>query len=483
VDCADSLDHVTIRLELVTSGDEFFMAFKKIKMILQKFPFIKTNKKDSLKHFVYVVLTRRILLVTLLFSLVLSAIVHISVNNDLYDRVFVIAHNRFETLRARTNEYREKEGVSLQQAMDQAINALSLIQYDKSSGNFVYYQINSLDEGTLIDRYDDNYPDIDRVKRYIADTLFQFPKDGGALHEIIKLDGHSYVHLVMPLYNTTGNLIGHLRTMFSLTQSTMDQLKDEVYATVFYAVLIVILTTAILYPVIIHLTRKLAAFSIDLLDSNIETLQVLGNAIAKRDSDTNSHNYRVTIIAVRLAEKVNLPNQQIKSLIKGAFLHDVGKIGISDNILLKPGKLTESEFALMKTHVEKGLEIINRSQWLSDAKDVVGGHHEKYDGSGYPHSLRSNQIPINARIFAISDVFDALTSQRPYKKAFTFEETMKIVMEKSGTHFDPELIDHFKLVSARLYQELINKDDRALQEILNGIIQKYFSTGIDSLSY
>ncbi|GKS69246.1 hypothetical protein W03_12500 [Nitrosomonas sp. PY1] len=458
------------------------MDFRKIKW-LQETPLMKLRKQDSLKHFIYVVLTRRILLVTLLFSLALSAIVHISVNNSLYEHVFITAHDRFETLRARTNEYRENDGVSLQQAVDLAINALSAIQYDKSIGNFVHYQINSLSEGILVDRYDNDYPYIDKVKQHIADTQFQFSEDTGTLHEIIKFDDRSYVHLIMPLYNKTGDLIGHLRAMFALTQATMDRLKNEVYATIFYAVLIVILTTAILYPVIIHLTRRLVAFSIDLLDSNIETLQVLGNAIAKRDSDTNSHNYRVTIIATRLAEKINLPDQQIESLIKGAFLHDVGKIGISDNILLKPGKLTESEFTLMKTHVEKGLEIIKRSKWLTDAKDVVGGHHEKYDGSGYPHNLKSNQIPINARIFAISDVFDALTSKRPYKKAFTFEETMKIIIEKSGSHFDPELIKHFTLIAAELYQELSDKNDEALRKILNDIIQEYFSTGIDSLSY
>lgn len=458
------------------------MDIRKMKWLQKPF-FIKPSKKDSLKHFVYVVLTRRILLVTVLFSTVLSVIVHISVNNGLYEHVIKTAHDRFETLRARANEYRKEEGVSLQQAVDQAINALSPIQYDKSIGDFVHYQISSLNEDILVDRYDNDYPYINSVKRHIADTQFQFSEDTGTLHEIIELDNRSYVHLIMPLYDEAGNLLGHLRAMFSLTQATMDRLKSEVYVTVFYAVLIVMLTTAVLYPVIINLTRKLAAFSIDLLDSNIETLQVLGNAIAKRDSDTNSHNYRVTIIATRLAEKINLPSQQIESLIKGAFLHDVGKIGISDNILLKPGKLTESEFALMKTHVEKGLEIINRSRWLADAKDVVGGHHEKYDGSGYPHNLKSNQIPINARIFAISDVFDALTSKRPYKKAFTFEETMRIIVEKNGTHFDPELIDHFTLIAAELYQELIDKNDRALRKILNDIIQKYFSTGIDSLSY
>lgn len=442
-----------------------------------------SKKNKSLKYFVHVVLARRILTVTILFSLILSIIVHTRVNDDIYERVLITAHDRIETLRARTNEYLEKEGVTLQQAVDQAIDALSRIHYDQSIGNFVFYQISTIDDGVLANKYSADHSDIDDVKQYIDETAPDVLKNPKVSREIVHLDSGSYVYLIMPLYDKAGDLIGKLRAMFKLTQATMNALKNQVYAAVFYAIVIVMLTTAILYPVIINLTRKLVNFSVDLLDSNLQILQVLGGAIAKKDSGTNAHNYRVTIIATRLAEKINLPSQQIESLIKGAFLHDVGKIGIPDNILLKPGKLDEAEFAFMKTHVEKGLEIIGRSTWLTNAKDVVGSHHEKYDGSGYPKGLGSEQIPINARIFAISDVFDALTSKRPYKRAYSFEETMKILVEKSGTHFDPQLVNQFKLIAAEVYQELNDKNDEALRKILNNVIQKYFSTGLETLSY
>lgn len=444
---------------------------------------MRINKNNSLKHFVYVVLARRVLVVAILLSFVLAVIVHNAAKDNIYEHVLITAHDRIETLRARTNEYLVNEDVTLNQALHQAIDALSHIQYDKSIGNFVFYQISILDENTVVSEYNSNYPYIDNVKRYINDTPLHLQNNKVVSKEIVQLDDGSYVHLIMPLHNRAGSPIGHLRTMFLLTKSTVNALTNQVYMTVFYAILIVLLTSAVLYPVIINLTRKLVNYSVDLLDSNLEILQVLGGAIAKRDSDTNAHNYRVTIIAARLAEKINLPSHQIQSLIKGAFLHDVGKIGIPDSILLKPGKLTASEITLMKTHVDKGIEIISRSTWLTNAKDVVGGHHEKYDGNGYPKGLKAEQIPINARIFAISDVFDALTSKRPYKEPFSFETTIQMLIENSGTHFDPYLVDQFRHIAAVLYLELNGKNEEALRKILNEIIQKYFCSGMNTLSY
>ena len=146
---------------------------------------------------------------------------------------------------------------------------------------------------------------------------------------------------------------------------------------------IVIATTLLIYPLIRRLVERLSDLSIHLLDANLETLQVLGNAIAKRDSDTDAHNYRVTIYSVRLAEAHSVDNAAIRRLIKGAFLHDVGKIGVRDHVLLKPGRLNEEEFEIMKTHVSHGLDIIARSHWLRDAGEVIGGHHEQYAGKGY----------------------------------------------------------------------------------------------------
>ena len=127
-----------------------------------------------------------------------------------------------------------------------------------------------------------------------------------------------------------------------------------------------------------------------LLCANTGMLEVLGSAIAKRDSDTSAHNYRVTIHAIHLGKILGFDNNALNSLIKGSFLHDIGKIAISDTILLKPGKLTFEEFEVMKTHVLQGCEIISNYEWLKDAEDVVLHHHEKFDGNGYPQIGRAH---------------------------------------------------------------------------------------------
>ena len=165
-----------------------------------------------------------------------------------------------------------------------------------------------------------------------------------------------------------------------------------------------------LYPVIITLSRRVIRFSDQVTKGNLEIVTVLGAAIAKRDSNTGSHNYRVTLYAIRLGEAVGTDKVDMRALILGAFLHDVGKIGIRDDILLKPTELNDEEVAIMHTHVQLGIGIIQTSEWLHATHDVIKYHHEKYDGSGYMKGLRGEEIPLEARIFAIVDVFDALTS-------------------------------------------------------------------------
>jgi HD-GYP domain-containing protein (c-di-GMP phosphodiesterase class II) len=239
----------------------------------------------------------------------------------------------------------------------------------------------------------------------------------------------------------------------------------------------VLLTTLVLYPVIISLHRNVMKFTRDLLQGNIELMEVLGGAIAKRDSDTNIHNYRVSIYAVRLAEAAQIDADTIRELIAGAFLHDVGKIGISDNILLKPAKLSEAEFEVMKTHVTLGVDILAKSNWLKSARDVVEFHHEKFNGGGYVRGLSGEAIPISARVFAIVDVFDALTSKRPYKNAMPFEESMAILRRDSGSHFDPRLVAVFESIAAALHLEISAAADAAVEQKLQALIAEYFFAG------
>ena len=219
---------------------------------------------------------------------------------------------------------------------------------------------------------------------------------------------------------------------------------------------------------------ELEQLASSLKDANTGILEALGSAIAKRDSDTNAHNYRVTILAIHLGRALRLEFKELQRLVKGSFLHDLGKIAISDSILLKPGKLTEEEFTIMKTHVKHGIDIISSYQWLEDACDVVNHHHEKFDGSGYPDKLSGNQIPVNARIFAVVDVFDALASVRPYKKARTLDETLTEMSRDRGTHFDPEIFDTFIGIAPDLYSRVYYLDELQLVTMLRELMRDCF---------
>jgi len=290
---------------------------------------------------------------------------------------------------------------------------------------------------------------------------------------------HFFVRL--PMRAAAGRAIGRLTAVFAPSALYLAELRNRVWRTVGAAIAVVLITAAILYPVIVRLMRRVVELSANLLDANLEMLSVLGSAIAKRDGDTDAHNYRVTIYSVRLAEAVGLDTRNIQALIKGAFLHDVGKIGIADHILLKPGKLNDEEYAEMKKHVAHGIDIVRRAAWLADAEKVVGCHHEKFDGGGYDGHLEADAIPVIARVFAIADVFDALTSRRPYKESLAFETAMEILERGRGTHFDPRLLDAFAGIARSLHAALANRDDDHPRQELQRIVTRYFKQDLAAL--
>ncbi len=290
------------------------------------------------------------------------------------------------------------------------------------------------------------------------------------------LENELYMDVEIPLTrNGNKQTKGFLKGIYRVSSTEINAMIYDTVLTLAHYIATIVFTTLVLYPIIIHLNKDLLKSANDLSHANITLLKVLGGAIAKRDSGTNAHNYRVTIYAIYLAQTFKLKKPQIRALIKGAFLHDVGKIGISDTILLKPGKLNEKEFKEMQRHVIYGVDIINHSEWLNDAVDVVKFHHEKFDGSGYFSSLAGKKIPLNARIFAIVDVFDALTSIRPYKKSFSYAESIQIIKKGSGTHFDPELTSLFEQISEDLYIQLTNiKTEDGLSNKLDSLMEDYF---------
>lgn len=282
-----------------------------------------------------------------------------------------------------------------------------------------------------------------------------------------------YLDVVIPWQISQEN-IGKLHTFYDASEYVKSIYK-EWFQDIILSVIIMGLFFIAGFPTVLILNKSIVKKNKSLSKTNIDILNLLGSAIAKRDSDTNAHNFRVTMYALILGEHLKLNKQKLKSLIKGSFLHDVGKIGISDAILLKPGKLTDPEFEVMKQHVLIGAEIINHSEQLNDAREIVFYHHEKYDGTGYMHGLKAENIPINARIFAIADVFDALTSKRPYKEPFSYEKAFEIMNENSGTHFDPKLLETFFQIAPDLFAQINSyNSENELKSALNEKISQYF---------
>ncbi len=239
--------------------------------------------------------------------------------------------------------------------------------------------------------------------------------------------------------------------------------------------LAVLLCGVALYPLVLRLNRDSQARQRELLESHIAMMEALGRAIARRDSDNGIHNYRVAWISATLAEAVGLHGTRMQELIAGSFLHDVGKIGIPEHILLKPGPLSPEELLIMHTHVAAGEDIVSGSDWLAGGRAVVAGHHEKWDGSGYPRGLAGTDIPLVARIFAIADVFDALCSRRPYKEPVALEEAMAALRAESGKHFDPHLVQVFDQQAALVYRTLTEASEDELQALLTRMVRKHFS--------
>lgn len=191
------------------------------------------------------------------------------------------------------------------------------------------------------------------------------------------------------------------------------------------------------------LLKKLKLKHIELTHTYDATLQGWARALELRDYETKGHTIRVTKMTVELAELMGVDKEELVHVARGATLHDIGKIGIPDSILLKPGKLTAQEWAIMQQHPRYGYEMILPIDYLKPALDIVLYHHEKWDGSGYPDGLKGVEIPLVARIFSVVDVWDALTFDRPYRKAVPPDKVLTMIQEDAGTHFDPLVVDIF----------------------------------------
>jgi len=192
----------------------------------------------------------------------------------------------------------------------------------------------------------------------------------------------------------------------------------------------------------------------DLEQSYDVTLEALGDALDLKDSETEGHSKRVTAYAIALSRAMGIPPAEIKVIARGAFLHDIGKMAIPDEILRKPGTLEPEEQDLMREHCARGYHMLRKIPFLSGAAEIVYCHQEHYDGNGYPNRLRGREIPIGARIFAVADALDAITSDRPYRKATGFDAAREEILRCSGTQFDPTVVEVFLKIPNELWLEL-----------------------------
>jgi putative two-component system response regulator len=192
-------------------------------------------------------------------------------------------------------------------------------------------------------------------------------------------------------------------------------------------------------------TEELEVAQLGVKEAHIEIIVRLALAGELRDNDTGEHTKRVSLVASLIAQNLGLPPEQIELLRRAAPLHDVGKIGVADPVLLKPGRLSEEEFELIKAHCAIGAQVLSggNAELVQMAERIALTHHEHWDGSGYPQGLKGEEIPLEARILAVADVFDALTHERPYKPAWTARDAVEEIKRQSGRHFDPHIVEAF----------------------------------------
>jgi len=192
----------------------------------------------------------------------------------------------------------------------------------------------------------------------------------------------------------------------------------------------------------------------DLEHSYDVTLEALGDALDLKDSETEGHSKRVTAYTIALARAMSISPAEIKVIARGAFLHDIGKMAIPDEILRKPGKLTAGEQEIMREHCARGYHMLRKIPFLAEAAEIVFTHQEHYDGSGYPSGLIGSAIPVGARIFAVADTLDAITSDRPYRVARSFDAAREEIIRCSGSQFDPAVVEVYLKIPNELWLEL-----------------------------
>ncbi|MGA9060437.1 MAG: HD domain-containing phosphohydrolase [Terracidiphilus sp.] len=320
----------------------------------------------------------------------------------------------------------ERQGYTVEQAGDgrEALQALEMNTFNLVLTDIVMQDVNGI---ALLDRIHALQPNLPVVMVT-------------AVHDIsVAIDSMrrgAYDYLLKPfereqLLNTVERALSH-RQALEETQNYHQSLEEMVRAR----------------------TEMLRHAMEDLEHSYDVTLEALGDALDLKDSETEGHSKRVTAYAIALARAMGIPPEEIKVIARGAFLHDIGKMAIPDEVLRKPGSLSPEEKELMREHCARGYNMLRKIPFLAGAAEIVFCHQENYDGNGYPNRLAGREIPIGARIFAVADTLDAITSDRPYRRARGFDAAREEILRCSGTQFDPAVVEVFLKIPNELWQEL-----------------------------
>lgn len=209
------------------------------------------------------------------------------------------------------------------------------------------------------------------------------------------------------------------------------------------------------------------AWEVSVLDETALTLFALAEAVDQRDGHTAGHSERLACLSVTLGAALRLDGDSLQALYRGGYLHDVGKVGIPDAILFKPGRLTAEEWVTMRSHTTRGEKICKHMKSLTPVLPVIRHHHERWDGSGYPDGLRGEQIPLLARVLQVADIYDALTNPRPYKPAFSSERALRILQEETDQGWrDPQIVKMFFRLHDGEFSQVSNSNLTAMRHSL-----------------
>jgi putative nucleotidyltransferase with HDIG domain len=238
--------------------------------------------------------------------------------------------------------------------------------------------------------------------------------------------GNKQIHYeltVWPVYNTKRQMMGRIYISHDIT--AMKELEQE------------------LRKLNTKLEDRVHARTKELADAYDTMLEGFARALELRDKETEGHSRRVTENTLKIAQKMGISGEELEEIRSGSILHDIGKISIPDEILHKPGKLTPEERIIVQKHPETAYKLLSPITFLNKAIEIPYSHHEKWDGTGYPQGLKGKRIPLSARIFAVADVWDALSYDRPYNKAWPREKIIQYLIDETGKHFDPQIVNIF----------------------------------------